>query len=79
MRTSPSRINELILSQLAGGERRVLSLTVSVGAVLRRNGAIKGDVGAMVKSELRRLVDAGAIVDADGMYSLTPVKSERGR
>ena len=74
MRIAPSRINQLILDQLAAGERRVLSLIVSVGNVLRRTETIKGDLAAMVKSELRRLVDAGAVVDADGMYSLSPTK-----
>src|SRR5205823_5082739 len=57
MRTSTGRINELILEQLTGGERRLLSLTVAVGNVLRRSETVKGDLGAMVRCELRRLVD----------------------
>jgi hypothetical protein len=68
-----SRISQLILDQLAVGERRVLSLIVAVGKVPRSETS-KGDLTAMVKSELRRLVVAGAIVEADGLYSLSPTK-----
>jgi hypothetical protein len=67
-----SRISQLILDQLAVGERRVLSLIVVIGKVLSRTETVEGDLTAMVKSALRTLVEARAIVDADGLYSLAP-------
>jgi hypothetical protein len=69
-----SRISQLILEQLAVSERRVLSLTVAIGKTLSRSQTVKGNLTAMVKSELRKLLDAGAIVDVDGMYSLSATK-----
>jgi hypothetical protein len=67
-----SRISQLILDQLAVGERRVLSLVVVIGKVLSRTETFEGDLTAMVKSALRTLVEAGAVVDVDGLYSLAP-------
>ncbi|CAN5456311.1 hypothetical protein BH09PLA1_BH09PLA1_14740 [soil metagenome] len=72
MNCPPSRINQLILEQLADGERRVLSLVVAIRKTLTRAEAGKGDLTAMVKSALRKLVAARAVVDVDGMYSLAP-------
>ena len=72
MPISPSRINQLVLDQLALGERRVLSLVVAVGKALSNSGAAKGDLTAMVKSALRTLVSTQVVVDVDGMYSLAP-------
>jgi len=67
-----SQIHQLILDQLALGERRVLSLVVAIGRVLSRSGGAKGDLTAMVKSALRTLVSAQVVVDVDGLYSLAP-------
>ncbi|MBC8107331.1 MAG: hypothetical protein H7Z14_12130 [Anaerolineae bacterium] len=72
MSCSASRINELILSQLAVGEKQVLSLVVAVRKALSRSEAAKGDLTAMVKSALRRLVASKEVIDVDGMYSLAP-------
>jgi len=38
-----SQITPLILEQLANGERRVLSLIVSVTKAMNRAGSVKGD------------------------------------
>jgi len=67
-----NQIHQLILDQLALGERRVLSLVVAIGRVLSRSGGAKGDLTAMVKSALRTLVSTQMVVDVDGMYSLAP-------
>jgi len=67
---SPGQINSLIINQLAGGEKRVLSLVVAVRNAL--GASSKGDISGMVKSALRKLVASGAITDADGMYGLSP-------
>ena len=74
MAASTVHIDEMILAQLAGGDRRILSLVVSIRNVLNRSGSVKGDLSAMVKSALRKLVAAGQVVDVDGVYSLTSVK-----
>ena len=49
-----NRVTALILSELARGERRVLSLVVAVGKVLERSDAVKGNLAATVKSSLAR-------------------------
>jgi len=64
-------LSNLILSQLSQGEMRVLSLTVAVRRILGPGDRIKGDLGAGVASTLRQLVAANAVVEVDGMYSLT--------
>jgi len=76
MATSSVQVSELILEQLAGGERRVLSLTVAIGKVMNRNGAGKGDLSQMVRSALRTLVANRTIVEMDGVYALSPTPSE---
>jgi hypothetical protein len=73
-RMPSSRVSQVILEQLAGGERRVLSLTVSVRNVLRESGTFKGDLATTVGAELRRLVQSRTIVDRDGWYSLASAK-----
>ena len=70
MPTSSIRFGQLILDELATGDKRVLSLTVSIRKVLNRTGPVKGNLNAMITSALRKLVAAGTIVDADGVYSL---------
>lgn len=74
MPTSSVQVSQLILDQLAGGERRVLSLIVSIGRVLNQAGGVKGDISQMVRSALRALVASRTIVEMDGIYSLSPVK-----
>ncbi len=74
MAASTVHIDQMILTQLEGGDRRVLSLVVSIRNVLNRTGSVKGDLSSMVKSALRKLVAAGTVVDVDGVYSLTSVK-----
>jgi hypothetical protein len=71
---SPVEITSIIVEQLAEGEMGVLRLVVAVRTALGRSGKIKGDLPKIVKSALRKLVASQAIIDADGMYSLSPPK-----
>ena len=71
MPISTVRVSQMILEQLAVGEKRVLSLVVSIRKALNRSEVGKSDLSAMVKSALRSLVASRAIVDVDGMYSLS--------
>jgi hypothetical protein len=68
----PVEINSLILAQLAGGEKGLLRLVVSVRKSL--GGFEKGDLSKTVELALRKLVASNAVVDADGIYSLKPRK-----
>jgi hypothetical protein len=77
MSCSASRINQLILDQLAVSEKQVLSLVVAVRKSLDRSEAAKGDLTAMVKSALRRLIASKEVIDVDGMYSLAPSTVEQ--
>ena len=70
MMADPIAINSLILTQLAGGEKGALRLTVAVRKSLGRFE--KGDLSEIVKSALRKLVASNAVVDDDGIYSLGP-------
>ena len=65
-------MNQLVLAQLAKGERRILSLVVAIRNTLSQAEAGKGDLTAMVKSTLRKLIASREIVEVDGMYSLSP-------
>jgi hypothetical protein len=66
-----SQVTPLILDQLAIGERRVLSLIVSVTKAMQNQaGGVKGNPSALIRSALRALVAARTIVEVDGMYSL---------
>jgi hypothetical protein len=67
--TRPDEVDSLILAQLTGGEKGVLRLIVAVRATLRFE---TGDLSEVVKSALHRLVASEAVVDVDGMYSLSP-------
>jgi hypothetical protein len=66
----PTEISTLILDQLAGGEKGLLRLVVAVRRNLGRFE--KGDLSEIVKSALHRLVTSEAVVDVDGVYSLSP-------
>ena len=71
---SSETIDALILEQLGRREMEILSLVVAVRRTLSREGNTKGDLSAMVKAALKRLVARKAVVDADGRYSLSPAK-----
>ena len=65
-------IDHLILNQLSRGEMRLLALVVAVRKSLGRTEAVKGDLSTIVKSSLRKLVAAKAVVDVEGVFSLRP-------
>ncbi len=70
MQISSIRFGQMILDELASGDKRVLSLTVAIRRACDRTGPVKGNLSGMVTSALRKLVVAGMIVDMDGAYSL---------
>ncbi len=72
MDTPTSPINDLILHQLALGEKGFLVLVVAVRKSLNGSKRVKGDLPVMVKSALRKLVTSKVVVDVDGVYALTP-------
>jgi len=65
----PTQISSVILAQLGQGEKGLLRLVVAVRRGL--GGFEKGDLTAMVKSALHDLIASAAVVDADGIYSLS--------
>ena len=65
-----SRIGQLILQQLKGGEKGILALVVSVRKALNASEGVKGDLMEQVKSALGKLVAAEEVVDFEGWYSL---------
>jgi hypothetical protein len=67
--TNSAQINFLILNQLAASEMRLLSIIVGVRKNLDR--CEKGDLPTIVKRALQKLVASEAVVDADGLYSLS--------
>ena len=69
-----NQVSPLILEQLAIGERRVLSLIVSVTKAMNRDGGGQGNSSAAVRSALNALVKARTIVEVDGLYSLAVAK-----
>jgi len=71
---SAIQISSLIVAQLAGGEKRMLSLVVGVRTTLGRSERVKGDLSEIVKSAVRKLVASKAVVDVDGLYSISPPK-----
>jgi len=74
MGNSTTDISQLIVRQLGGGEKRLLSLVVSVHKGLSLSHPLRGDLTDMVKFALRKLVASQAVVDDDGTYSLALVK-----
>jgi hypothetical protein len=70
MRIPPDTLSQLILSQLAGGEKRLLVLIVGIRKDLK-GSAVKGDLSARVQSALRTLMASKSIVNHDGVYSLS--------
>jgi len=68
--TSPAiPFSQIIIDTLATGERRELSVMVAIRNVSR---TFKGDLAALTRSSLRKLVVAGTLVETDGVYSLSP-------
>jgi hypothetical protein len=65
-------IHQLVLNQLATGEKRLLVLVVSVRKALGPSESIKGDLSVMVKAALRKLVASKVVIDEEGVYSLMP-------
>jgi hypothetical protein len=68
-------ISSLILDHLAGGEMGLLRLIVAV----RRNvGPFeKGNLAEIVKCALNKLVASQAVLDVDGLYSLSPLQRQK--
>ncbi len=64
-------VSSLIVARLLVGEVRLLSLVVAVRRATAGQGAVKGDLTEIVKAALRKLLAAGAVVQVDGMYSLS--------
>ena len=77
MRIHSNPLGQSILSQLAGGEKRLLVLVVGVRKALR-GVPVKGDLSAQVQSALRGLVASKSVVNDDGVYSLSPVLPKAG-
>ena len=69
---SSNRIRSLVIDELAGGEKRLLSLVVAVRRSLGRSDNVKGDLSDIVRAALRQLVASDAVVQVDGVYVLSP-------
>jgi len=67
-------IADSILRQLAGGEKRILSLVVAMRKAPDSASWGKGELTGRVASALRKLVASKEVVDADGLYSLARSK-----
>jgi hypothetical protein len=65
-----TRIGQLILQQLKGGEKGILALVVSVRSALSDSESVKGDLSEQVKSAVRKLVESKQVTVLDGWYSL---------
>ena len=74
MSPQTTAIADLILRDLAGGEKRILSLIVAVRKSAGSAAWARGGLKERVASTLRKLVSSKAIVDVDGLYSLAPSK-----
>lgn len=70
MALSHSRISSLVLEELTLGERRLLSLIVAVRKTLAQTEVFRGDLPAVVKLAVRKLVVAGVVFEVDGVYTL---------
>jgi hypothetical protein len=69
-----AKINQMILDELSQGEKRLLVLTVAIRRAFGSSEGIKGDLSTAVKSALRKLITSKAVVDVEGVYSLTQQK-----
>jgi hypothetical protein len=65
-----ARISDLVLDHLSRREMRVLSLVVAIRKGFEPTDIFKGDLTAMVKSALRKLVADRTVVDVGGIYTL---------
>ncbi len=70
MTSTNCRISPLILEELSHGEKRILSLVVSIRKVLARTEVFKGDLPAVVKLALRKLIASGTVYEIDGVYTI---------
>jgi hypothetical protein len=70
MALTTTRITQLILEQLAGGEMRLLVLTVAVRKGLGGAEGIKGDLSKAVQAALRKLIASKQVEDVGGVYVL---------
>ena len=61
-------LHQIVLNQLATGEKRLLTLVVSVRKEMGPAGNIKGDLSVMVKAALRKLVASKVVLDEEGVY-----------
>ncbi len=75
MVTPSTSITPLILEKLAEGEKRSLTLVVSIRRSLGRSAFLKGDLSAVVNSALRKLIATKKVIEVDGVYSLAPVEA----
>jgi len=74
MRTTPLQIKHMVLDQLGLGEMRPLVLLVAVRKAIDVSSSFSGDLSATVSVALRQLVTSNAVVDDDGVYSLSHAK-----
>jgi hypothetical protein len=72
MVTPSTSIAPLILEKLGEGEKRSLSLVVSIRKSLGKSAFLKGDLSAVVNSSLRKLIASKKVIEVDGVYSLAP-------
>jgi hypothetical protein len=70
MVTPSTSITPLILEKLGEGEKRSLSLVVSIRKSLGQSAFLKGDLSAVVNSALRKLIASKQVIEVDGVYSL---------
>jgi hypothetical protein len=75
MVTPSTSIAPLIIEKLAEGEKRSLTLVVSIRRSLGKSAFLKGDLSAVVNSALRKLIASKKVIEVDGVYSLAPVEA----
>jgi hypothetical protein len=68
--STSTRIQSMVVDQLAHREMELLTLVVAVRRALGQRDLPKGDLGGIVRSALKTLVASNAVVDHDGRYSL---------
>jgi len=75
MVTPSTSITPLILEKLGEGEKRSLTLVVSIRRSLGRSAFLKGDLSSVVNAALRKLIASKKVIEVDGVYSLAPVEA----
>ena len=66
-------LGPLLLELLAVRESGFLVLMVAVRKSLGPRQCVKGELGPVVKTALRKLIASGAVVESDGTFSLKHV------